>query len=197
MPVALLVPIRAETPIALSVMRSTWAPSEATWATLPTRPSPLMTGSLTRTPAASPLSMSTVEYQMFGDFADHRGGHRVVVADAELVEVVEREQLAVGAFFGLVGDQFAAQFVGLLEQLVALAFGVQRVAEPAEQVAHGLQRLVGAVLDRRDDRQEVALHAVQAPARRLAEVGGQQQQREHDEQHKHRSSTPDRLVVHR
>ena len=42
---------------------------EATWATLPTSPSPLITGSLTRTPAASPLSIVTVEYQMFGDFA--------------------------------------------------------------------------------------------------------------------------------
>ena len=51
----------------LSVMRLTCAPSEATCATLPTRPSPLMTGSLTCTPAESPLSIMTVEYQMFGD----------------------------------------------------------------------------------------------------------------------------------
>src|SRR5207302_9334064 len=63
-PVALLVPILAETPIVLSVMRSTCAPSEATWATLPTKPSPLTTGSLTRTPAAAPLSIVTVAYQM-------------------------------------------------------------------------------------------------------------------------------------
>ena len=69
MPVALVVPILAETPIVLSVMRLTWAPSEATCATLPTRPSPLITGSLTRTPADSPLSIITVEYQMFGDLA--------------------------------------------------------------------------------------------------------------------------------
>ena len=67
MPVALVVPIRAETPTELSVMRLTWAPSEATCATLPTRPSPLITGSLTRTPADSPLSITTVAYQMFGD----------------------------------------------------------------------------------------------------------------------------------
>ena len=69
MPVVLLVPIRAETPIELSVMRSTCAASGATCATLPTRPSALTTGSLTCTPAASPLSIVTVEYQMFGDFA--------------------------------------------------------------------------------------------------------------------------------
>jgi len=67
-------------------------------------------------------------------------------------------------FFGVVGDHFAAQFVDLLAQFIALAFGVQRVAEPADQVTHGLQRLVGAVLDRRDDRQEAALHRVQAAA---------------------------------
>ena len=67
MPVAAVVPIRAETPIELSVIRLTWAPSEATCVTLPTSPSPLITGSLTRTPADSPLSIVTVEYQMFGD----------------------------------------------------------------------------------------------------------------------------------
>jgi len=69
------------------------------------------------------------------------------------------------------GDHFAAQFVDLLAQLVALAFGVERVPDPADQVAHRLQGLVGAVLDRRDDRQERPLHAVQLPAGCLAEVG--------------------------
>src|ERR1039457_4541577 len=68
MPVAPLVPIRADTPTELSVMRLTWAPSEAACVTLPTRPSSLITGSLGRTPAASPLSIVTVAYQMFGDF---------------------------------------------------------------------------------------------------------------------------------
>ena len=67
MPVAVLVPMRAATPIVLSVIRPTWAPSEATWATLPTSPSPLITGSLTRTPAVLPASIVTVEYQMLGD----------------------------------------------------------------------------------------------------------------------------------
>ncbi len=88
----------------------------------------------------------------------------MVVVDAQPFQVVERQQLPVGAFFGLVGDQFAAQLVDLLAQLVALAFRVQRVADPAEQVADRLERLVGAVLDRRDDRQEAALHGVQATA---------------------------------
>jgi hypothetical protein len=37
---------------------------------------------------------------------------------------------------------------------------------------------------------------MQAPAGSLAEVCGQQQEREDDEQHKQRASTPDRLVMH-
>ena len=68
MPVAVLVPMRAETPIVLSVIRSTWAPSGSTATTLPTSPSPLITGSLTRTPSGEPLSIVTVEYQMLGLF---------------------------------------------------------------------------------------------------------------------------------
>ena len=48
-------------------MRSTWAPSEAACVTLPTSPSPLITGSFICTPAEVPLSITTVEYQRFGD----------------------------------------------------------------------------------------------------------------------------------
>src|SRR6185312_5109162 len=123
-------------------------------------------------------------------------GHGVVGADAELVEVIEREQLLVVAFFGLRGDQLGAELVDLLAQFVALAFVVERVAEPPEQVTDRLQRLVRAVLNRRDDAQERALHAVQAAAAGLAEVGRQQQQREDDEQREHRATTPDSLVIH-
>ena len=130
-------------------------------------------------------------------FADDGRGDGVVVVDPQLIKVIDRDQLFVGAFFGLIGDEFTAQPVGLLAQGIALAFGVQRVAEPPEQVAHGLQRLVGAVLDRRDDGQECALDAVQTTARSLTEVGRQEQQGKHDEQHQNSSSTPDRLVVHR
>ncbi len=90
--------------------------------------------------------------------------------------MVDAQQLAVGAFFGLIGDQFTAQFADLLEQLVALAFGMERVADAAEQVTHGLQRLVGPVLDWRDYREEAPLHRVQPPSGGLAEVGGQEQQ---------------------
>src|SRR6202034_1017699 len=44
--------------------------------------------------------------------------------------------------------------------------------------------------------QKAALHGVQTTFRGLAEVGGQQYQGEHNEQRKHRTSTPDRLVIH-
>ena len=77
----------------------------------------------------------------------------------------------------MVGDQFAAQFVRLLERCRQLAFRVQGVAEPPEQVANRLQGLVRPVLDRRDDRQEAALNLVQASTGSLTEVGREQQQR--------------------
>jgi hypothetical protein len=38
---------------------------------------------------------------------------------------------------------------------------------------------------------------MQTATRSLAEVGGEEYQGEHDEQREHRTSTPDRLVIHR
>src|SRR6202011_2195595 len=93
-------------------------------------------------------------------------------------------------------DPSTRQFVDLLAQLVTLAFRVHRVADPAERVAHRLERLVRAVLDRREHGQEAALDRMQASTWRLAEVCGQEYQRQYDEQQEHRASTPDRLVVH-
>ena len=70
---------------------------------------------------------------------------------------------------------------------------------------------VGAVADRDLDAMEAQILEVQelglsraiffsdgmqAPTGRLTEVCGQQQEREDDEQHQQRASTPDRLVVH-
>jgi hypothetical protein len=62
-------------------------------------------------------------------------------------------------------------------ELVALVLGVERVAEPAEQVAERLERAVGALLDRREHLHRAALDGVQAAAGGLAEVGGEQEQR--------------------
>jgi len=60
------------------------------------------------------LSIVTVEYQMFGVFPDDGRGDWVVVVDPQLIKVIDRDQLLVRAFFGLIGDEFTAQPVGLL-----------------------------------------------------------------------------------
>jgi hypothetical protein len=99
-------------------------------------------------------------------------------------------------FFCLVCHQLAAQPVDLLDELVALTFGVQRVPGPAEQVPHRLQGLVGAVLDRGDDGQKAALDRMQTSTGSLAEVGREQYQGENDEHREHCSSPPNRLVIH-
>ncbi len=132
-----------------------------------------------------------------GRLIDDGRRNRVVVGDAELVvEVVELDQFPVGVFVGLVGGVLRTQLVKLLAQFGILALGFQGAAEPPEQISNGLQRLVGAILDRRDNGQEAALHRVQATARGLPEVGGQQYQGEHDEQCEHRTSAPNRLLIH-
>ncbi len=61
---------------------------------------------------------------------------------------------------------------------------------------NGLERAVGALLDRREHLQHPALERVQAAAGRLAEVGGQEDQRERDEQSEDRPPPADRLLVH-
>ena len=66
----------------------------------------------------------------------------------------------------------AAQLVALLAQVVALGAGVEGVVEPAEQVAEGLERPAGALLDGRQDLQDPTLDRVEAPTGRFAEVCG-------------------------
>ena len=59
----------AETALAWSVSSVTWEEPPLTEAIRPTRPSPLITGSSTRTPSPSPRSIVTVEYQTVGERA--------------------------------------------------------------------------------------------------------------------------------
>jgi len=73
---------------------------------------------------------------------------------------------------GLRADHLAAELVALLAQVVALLARMDRVAEPAREVAERLQGAAGAVLDRRQDLEHPALHRVQASARALAEICG-------------------------
>ena len=67
MPVELLLPRRAETPIELSVIRSTCGAVGGDLATLPTSPSALTTGSFDAHPGVAALVDLTVEYHRFGD----------------------------------------------------------------------------------------------------------------------------------
>ena len=64
-PVAL---IFALTSTSLSVIRLTSAPSDTTLVTLPISAPSAITGSLTRTPAEEPWSITIVEYQTLGDW---------------------------------------------------------------------------------------------------------------------------------
>ena len=88
-----------------------------------------------------------------------------------------------------------AQRVALGAQVLDLALGVERVPDPAGQVAEGLERAARALLDRRHDVEHPALHGVQ-PAAGLAEVGGQEDQGAGDEQPEDCPPPADRLVVH-
>ena len=89
-----------------------------------------------------------------------------------------------------------AQRVALLLELVALVLGVQGRAEPPEEVAEGLDDAVGALLDRSEHLHRTALDAVQAAGAGFAEVGGEQDQRERDEDGQDRPASPHRFVVH-
>src|SRR5205814_4667070 len=93
-------------------------------------------------------------------------------------------------------DELAVELVALLGERLDLALGVDRVARPAEEVAERLERAAGALLDRRDDLEHAALDGVQATARRLAEVGSEEDQGAGDEQCEHCPPAADGLVVH-
>ena len=83
-----------------------------------------------------------------------------------------------------------------LARVVEVALGRDGVADPAEQVADGLERAARALLDRGDDLEDAALHAVQRAAGGLAEVGGEEDQGAGDEQPEDCPSPANRLVVH-
>ena len=112
--------------------------------TLPTRPSPLTTGSLTSTPSLEPLLISIREYRTSRRAGEHARLDRLVG-----VRGSPRRRRRAGA-----GRRTARARAGRAErpgvrsasrsalQLVALGLGVDRVAEPAEQVAERLERLL-------------------------------------------------------
>src|SRR4029078_5387980 len=86
--------------------------------------------------------------------------------------------------------------VALLLELVALVLGLQGRAEPPEEVAEGLHDAVGTLLDRSEHLHRIALDAVQAAGAGFAEVGGEQDQRERQQDGQDRPASPHRFVVH-
>ena len=92
--------------------------------------------------------------------------------------------------------ELAAQAVALGGQVLDLALRRQRVPEPAEQVAHRLQRAARTLLHRVEDLARTALHIVQGAAPGFSEIGSEQDQGADDEQPEDCPAPPDRLVVH-
>src|SRR5207248_8707308 len=74
--------------------------------------------------------------------------------------------------------------------------GVEGVREPPGDVADRLERLARALLERREHLDDPALNRVQRASWRLAEVGGQQDQGNGDEQRELCAPPANLLVVH-
>ena len=202
MPKTPALPARAETPAVVSlalvsVSSVTCAAPLKTAVTRPMSASSFMTGWPTRTPSLEPLSMLIVAYQTVGEVADDAAGLRAVVLQPERAARLEQlAHLAVLVQRVVADRELRAQAVALGGQVLDLALGVQRVAEPAEEVAHGLQRAARALLHRVEHLARAALHPVQGAAAGLAEVRGQEDQGADDEQSEDCPAPPDRLVVH-
>ena len=131
-----------------------------------------------------------------GALVDARLDRVVLLQAAGGVHLLQALELLELAVLDLELRDLAAQRVALALEPVALVLGVERVAEPPEQVADRLERLVRPLLDRSEDLQRAALDGVQATAGGFAEVRGQQEQRQRDQQGEDGTAPPDDLVVH-
>ena len=69
-------------------------------------------------------------------------------------------------------------------------------AVAARHRSHGRQRRAGALLDRRQDLDDAPLDVVQRAVRLFAEVGGEQDQGDYDEQREDCTSSANLLVMH-
>ena len=157
----------------------------------------MTTAWLTFTPADVPWSIVTCVNHRLGSCPMTRADTGRLSASPCCV--VERDlvaELGLLVQLGLQLDVLRAQRVAVLAHVLELALGVEGVAGPAEEVAHGLERLARALLDRRDDVEHAALDGVQAAAGGLAEVGGQEDQGAGYEQSEDYPPPADRLVVH-
>jgi hypothetical protein len=74
---------------------------------------------------------------------------------------------------GLGRGEAALKLADLPAKLLVLGFRVEDVAAPADEVARGLQRTAGTLLEGRERLEEAALDSVKAARSRLAEIGGE------------------------
>ncbi len=129
--------------------------------------------------------MVTVEYQTVVERAMTRAGTKSTSSGKmpPAPHVEQGAQLVVlGLRRQLLGDG-RPQGLDLLLQTLVLALGAEKVGDPVPAVAQRLDRPRAALLEGGDDAQRSVLHPVHEPVVRLAEVQGQQGQRQ---QHEHR-----------
>jgi hypothetical protein len=119
---------------------------------------------------------------------------RVQPAAARVVDDVAQLRILVRCH--LQSCDLGAQPVALGLELVALVLGVERVAEPAEQVPDRLERTVGALLHRCHDLHRPRLDRLQRAAGGLAEVGSQQHQAAGDQREQDRAPASHLSVIH-
>ena len=84
------------------------------------------------------------------------------------------QQLVVGAFFGLLGDDLPAQCVDLLAQFGVLAFGVKRSPIQLNRSRTGFSALLAPSWIGETTVRKPRCTECRRPLRSLAEVGGQE-----------------------
>ena len=134
----------AATALEWSEIRVTWEEPPVTAVTLPTSPSPLITGSSTGDPVAA------ADVDRHGGVPDrrrardHLAGHRLVAGgDDGAVESDQLAQLRVLGERRLARDGLLAGVLQFCLEPAVAAARVEGLVEPVDQVAGGLQRPVG------------------------------------------------------
>ena len=121
--------------------------------------------------------------ELAGRAGDHGDRHRAVARrEAGAVHVGEKAaQPGVLLRRGLVDDELASQVVHLRAQRTVLVTRRREAARPVGEIAEGERHLVGGNLERMQHLGAGALQVVHGAAARLAEVAGDQRERENDQ----------------
>ena len=196
MPLAPLGITWADTALVPSVISDTSAVPPVTRLTLPARPPAAITGWFFLIPSSRAGVDLHRRVPDGGRAGDHARGHRAggLREAGGAVQAQQAAQLRGVALGGGRPAELLAQALDLGLQLLVLVLGVHGVAEPAEQVAEGLERLAGAGLQRRERGLGAALERAER-ASGLAEGGGEHDHREDDEDRQGRPSPADHFAV--